>query len=207
MEIAGFDIESLSLEPDAVVFEIGIAIYNTEKSVCQQLLFLPDIGEQIAAGRRIDQSTIDWHVNTVHGGNFTAFAARLSQAFRGDGVHMNLVATYSRILETLKDVDAIWINGLSFDPVVISSLFSPYYPGRESVPWSYKKESDVRTTRRTLAMPNFPSIPIPECLDTTGRQTHFAVVDATWNVAQAYHYHKGMGELINSNLILNSQRG
>lgn len=196
MEIAGFDIESLSLEPDAVVFEIGIAIYNTEKSVCQQLLFLPDIGEQIAAGRRIDQSTIDWHVNTVHGGNFTAFAARLSQAFRGDGVHLNLVATYSRILETLKDVDAIWINGLSFDPVVISSLFSPYYPGRESLPWSYKKENDVRTACNSLEIPSFPIIDLPHCLVTSDAKKHHAVADATWNIAKAYQYNRGLIKLL-----------
>lgn len=207
MIIAGLDIETLSLETNAVVFEIGLVKYDTETRDFSSTLILPDISQQVGAGRRIDQSTIDWHVNTIHGGSRNAFLARLAQAWRGDGDHTTVSDAHWNIGDFLKDADEIWINGLSFDPVVLSSLFVPYYPGRESVPWSYKKESDVRTTRRTLAMPNFPSIPIPECLDTTGRQTHFAVVDATWNVAQAYHYHKGMGELINSNLILNSQHG
>lgn len=196
MIIAGLDIESLSLEPDAVVFEIGIAKFDTSTLDLTSHLILPDISQQVASGRRIDQETIDWHVNTIHNGDHAAFAARLAQAWRDDGLHLQVSKAHRVIKDYLKDADEIWINGLSFDPVVISSLFSPYYQGRESIPWVYTKESDVRTARRPLKLPGFPSITLPESLEVDESMKHHARVDAIWNVAQAYQYNFGLQELL-----------
>lgn len=196
MIIAGLDIESLSLEPDAVVFEIGIAKFDTSTLDLTSHLVLPDISQQVASGRRIDQETIDWHVNTVHMGDHAAFAARLAQAWRDDGIHLQVSKSHQIIRDYLKDADEIWINGLSFDPVVISSLFGPYFPGRESIPWVYTKESDVRTARRPLKLPGFPSILLPESLEVDDSMKHHAVYDAIWNVAQAFKYNFGLQELL-----------
>ena len=197
MIIAGLDIETLSLEPDAVVFEIGIVVYNTSSPNFHSRLIKPRISDQIVAGRRIDQSTIDWHVNTVHGGDRVGFSSRLSEhCYQENSISASPSVAYDIVKADLADVDEIWINGLSFDPVVLSSLFYAYHPGRESIPWNYKKEKDVRTILPSISKPGFPSVSLPACLQTDHLLKHHAVADSTWNVGSAYEYNFGLAELL-----------
>lgn len=185
MKLAGLDIETLDLErTTAVVFEIGVALVDfdeeTEKlNYKNETLLAPDLSQQIAYGRTISPKTVAWHVEQ-HKGNREELASRLRIA--GDACYRaDIKIIHAKLGKLLGDADEIWINGLSFDPVVLHYLFA--HEGLES-PWDFRKEKDVRTIRPALDIIGF------QCPPIEGKR-HCAVPDAKWNLelAKGYHQH------------------
>jgi hypothetical protein len=137
--IAGLDIETLDLSPSAVVMDIGVVIYDLEKQVevCATNL-TPSISEQVIVGRTVSKDTINFHVRNYHK-TLDSLVAHTS-SFRP-----TIASVFNSMEELLSPVSEIWINGLSFDPVVLRSLFTSR--GIDRLPWSYSKEVDVRSFR------------------------------------------------------------
>jgi hypothetical protein len=137
--IAGLDIETLDLSPSAVVMDIGVVIYDLEKQVEVRATNLtPSISEQVIVGRTVSKDTINFHVRNYHK-TLDSLVAHTS-SFRP-----TVASVFNSMEELLSPVSEIWINGLSFDPVVLRSLFTSR--GIDRLPWSYRKEVDVRSFR------------------------------------------------------------
>lgn len=179
MKLATLDTETLDLDRvNAVVFELGVVLADMddttgECTITDQLLFCPSLTEQLALGRTVSQDTLRFHVKH-HNGDLAAFQARL------DAATQPLAEVHEKLRHHLDGVDELWINGLSFDPVVLHYLFASI--GKQ-LPWYFRKERDVRTVRPALKLCG-----IQETFDTT-QPRHQALVDARWNmsVVDAYY--------------------
>lgn len=109
MNYAMIDLETLSLEPDAAVVSIGVAIFNNEQVIAVQSWELA--GNQITG--HIDPATVAWWMHedrdgarqATFGGKFTAFTAAFELK--------SLLAQHN--------VSEVWANDPDFDLVVLKS--------------------------------------------------------------------------------------
>ena len=173
MKIAALDIETLDLnKTTALIFDIGIVVVTDfELPSLRSIVefgIRPAISEQLALGRTVGKDTVDFH--TKNYGGVEAFAEHL----RGHRSyeHMGVKKSIDLIQDVLHDVDEVWINGLSFDPVLIESLALQI---DAKMPWHFRKEVDVRSIRA--------QVPFPE-LEKRDR-AHDALKDAHWNLEVA----------------------
>lgn len=185
--IAGLDIETLDLSPSAVVMDIGVVIYDLEKQVEVYAKNLtPSISEQVIVGRTVSKDTVNFHVRNYHK-TLDSLVAHAS-SFRP-----TVASVFNSMEELLSPVSEIWINGLSFDPVVLRSLFTSR--GIDRLPWSYSKEVDVRSFR-TLFKNYGLSLGGGNGGDGGDggddgkhRAVHEAIADARWNLEIARSVH------------------
>lgn len=185
--IAGLDIETLDLSPSAVVMDIGVVVYDLEKQVEVWATNLtPSITEQVIVGRTVSKETINFHVRNYHK-TLDSLVAHAS-SFRP-----TVASVFNSMEELLSPVSEIWINGLSFDPVVLRSLFTSR--GIDRLPWSYSKEVDVRSFR-TLFKNYGLSLGGGNGGDGGDggddgkhRAVHEAIADARWNLEIARSVH------------------
>lgn len=182
-KLVALDIETLDLDrATALVFEIGISVLTLDDTMLpigEVKTFEHNLGlvEQIAYGRTISPNTVAWHIKQ-HGGNRAEFEDRLAR-----GGNSSIQSAYEFCNTHLEGADEIWINGLSFDPVVLHYLFA--HIGKEP-PWHFRKENDVRTIRRALPFLGEAEAP------GNGKKRHFAGTDAEWNIEIAYAYRRGL---------------
>jgi hypothetical protein len=185
--IAGLDIETLDLSPSAVVMDIGVVIYDLEKQVEVWATNLtPSISEQVIVGRTVSKDTVNFHVRNYHK-TLDSLVAHTS-SFRP-----TVASVFNSMEELLSPVSEIWINGLSFDPVVLRSLFTSR--GIDRLPWNYRKEVDVRSFR-TLFKKYGLSLGGgngddggDDGDDGKHRAVHEAIADARWNLEIARSVH------------------
>jgi hypothetical protein len=185
--IAGLDIETLDLSPSAVVMDIGVVIYDLEKQVEVRATNLtPSISEQVIVGRTVSKDTVNFHVRNYHK-TLDSLVAHAS-SFRP-----TVASVFNSMEELLSPVSEIWINGLSFDPVVLRSLFTSR--GIDRLPWNYRKEVDVRSFR-TLFKKYGLSLGGGNGDDGGDggddgkhRAVHEAIADARWNLEIARSVH------------------
>lgn len=183
--IAGLDIETLDLSPSAVVMDIGVVIYDLEKQVevCATNL-TPSITEQVIVGRTVSKDTINFHVRNYH----KTLDSLIDHASNppNKGHRPTVASVFNSMEELLSPVSEIWINGLSFDPVVLRSLFTSR--GIDRLPWNYRKEVDVRSFR-TLFKKHGLSLDDGEDEGSEPRAAHEAIADARWNLEIARSVH------------------
>lgn len=129
------DLETLALTPDAVVTQLGYALFRlggttVEKSGCYHL----NVGSQINLRRKIDWETIKWWL------------------LQEDGPR-KLMANVERrpVVECLQDfncglpwseIKGTWGHGLNFDIPIVCSLNASF--GFKE-PWHYRTPRDTRT--------------------------------------------------------------
>lgn len=185
--IAGLDIETLDLSPSAVVMDIGVVVYDLEKQVEVWATNLtPSITEQVIVGRTVSKETINFHVRNYH----KTLDSLIDHA---SSFRPTVASVFNSMEELLSPVSEIWINGLSFDPVVLRSLFTSR--GIDRLPWSYSKEVDVRSFR-TLFKNYGLSLGGGNGGDGGDggddgkhRAVHEAIADARWNLEIARSVH------------------
>lgn len=179
MKLATLDIETLDLDRvNAAVFEIGVVLADMddttgECTVTDQLLFCPSLAEQYVLDRTVSRDTFLFH-QEQHGGDVAAFQARLGAATQP------LAEVHEKLRLHLDDADELWINGLSFDPVVLHYLFASI--GKQ-LPWYFRKERDVRTVRPALKLKGI----VPDFDSSLPR--HRALTDALWNLSEVRAYY------------------
>lgn len=131
------DLETLSLQPNCVVTQIGYVLFD-EIAVHGSFLLRPDAEEQIARGRHVSFSTFSWWLKQGE-------EARDSMA-RGSKHHMtDCLNTFINDVENSvgwSNIKQVWSNGLLFDVAIMEDIFHMY--GVE-IPWHYRAPRDVKT--------------------------------------------------------------
>lgn len=189
--VATLDIETLALDNNAAVTEVGIVVaqlvlnepgkVEVVNPVNHRLQF--NVLDQIARGRVMSPQAWEFHLK--HSGveglhNQIAEGLLLDEQGTRNSLRF--------IQNTLASVSEIWINGLSFDPVVLSTLVQNYQFTTKfamSKLWPHSKERDVRTVYRTV-----PNLDAPKA-----GPSHRAVDDAKWNLQVAANYYSFLSRL------------
>jgi len=157
------DLETLGLQPSAVVLSIGLVQFN-EKEILDNLHVKLAIDPQIEAGRSIDGSTLDWWMNQEPNARHGLFsgAAQQSRLLVEDGLQL--------VWKFMQNVDELWGNGAAFDNVVLRHLFMQF---KGLTPWSYKADRCYRTVRSMNNHVPFPTFQGVEhnALDDARHQT------------------------------------
>lgn len=110
------DIETWGTELDAVIVELSVVSFNDQNGVLQAYEFLPDIFEQLKAGRSFDADTINWWKEQR-----TEENRHIHDPFvnRQTANVMHLMLT-----SLVADVDGyIWCRGVGFDLPIINHYF------------------------------------------------------------------------------------
>ncbi len=184
-KIATLDCETLALSEDAAVTEVGIIIADLHCRLDRQVVVenqTPhyaqfNVLDQIARGSAFDSKT--WVFHMKHSG-MQGLHEQIAGGLLIDP--SGSVNNLRRIQDLLDPVEEIWINGTSFDPIILGSLVQKYqFETKHSMNrlWLYSKERDVRTIYRT----------VPNLCTSDKRPDHRALFDAGWNleVAAAYY--------------------
>lgn len=128
------DLETLSLEPTAVVLSIGLAAFTLEGGVVKQFYRVLEKETQIAKGRHVDPATVRW---------WQRQSPEAQAVLNGNGMDtrtvLDEVAAWFRTLDNLAGV---WGFGADFDNAILQSLYRNF---GHPVPWSYKLNRCGRT--------------------------------------------------------------
>lgn len=184
--VASLDIETLALDNRAVVTEVGIVTGTLvlREAGRVELLDTPlewpakfNALDQIARGRVMSPET--WRFHLKHSGT-SGLYDQVAQ-----GLLLNDEGTKGSleyIQKVLSGISEVWVNGLSFDPVILSTLAQDYgFETRFAMSrlWHYSKERDIRTLNKTI-----PG------LDTSKvKSSHRAMDDAKWNLQLVVNYY------------------
>lgn len=185
MKQAFLDSETLGLNRlTSIVTDIGVIVYDSETGQEERIGIRPDITEQLLLGKQCERDTVKFHEKHFPGG-YEAFLKHLqgSDTYK----NMRIAETHKLLKSTFDSVEEIWINGLSFDPIVLESMFSlvglklPYY---------YRKEVDVRTIYRRVLPRLRNMLKADEVKHPPSK--HDALEDAAWNLLIFKEYQQHM---------------
>ena len=128
------DIESLDTEDTAIVYQVGVIVFNQGEMIHSREFNLP-IQEQIDAGRTISESTLAFHMR--------------SPAGLYNSMHHGFRDSARSVLEHLTQVaqgfkPKYWWSKGDFDYSVLEDLFG----GKDQVPWQWYQKMELRTMIR-----------------------------------------------------------
>src|SRR5579859_6495721 len=136
------DIETLDVKPTAVILSIGACAFDPDKGTISGDTFHRklEIDPQIAAGRTISGSTIDWWMNQSDAARSAIFSQE-AQAKRSN-VRSSLAAFDAWFGSSPKA--PVWGNGADFDLVLLTNL----YQGQGfRPPWYFSSHRCFRTLK------------------------------------------------------------
>lgn len=187
--IGSLDFETLdTVAYTTVVTDVGMAkIPDATPESLQKVNVVGlrlNVLEQVLHGRSCSRKTLDFH--TDQHGTIQSFYEHLQASPFYLPVSMaDAMTTISKFFE---DCTEIWINGTSFDPVVLTGLCATY---KLTFPYKYNKEIDVRTLRKKHDLGNVDAM---ECVhqysQTLVNKKHDAISDACWNLKNAVAFEK-----------------
>jgi hypothetical protein len=155
---AMIDIETLDTENDAVVIQIGWVIFDGKEVLKRACLDL-SAGEQLAAGRTVSASTLQFWMNP----QISAVAHDSLAASEGKtNVEQCLVDLQAAI--SVAEPYQIWAKG-SFDFNILENLYSWY--GLKA-PWKFYQCRDLRTFMKECGVPKHDNIShnaLDDCLN------------------------------------------
>jgi hypothetical protein len=191
LSVATLDIETLALDNRAVVTEVGIVVATLTQNESDKIqatthseyLIRFNALDQLARGRVMQPSTWEFHLkhSGVEGLHDQIAEGLLLDA---DASVVNL----NHIQNVVAGISEIWINGLSFDPVILSTLAKDYgYTTSFAMNrlWHYSKERDVRTLNKTIPSLNAAKV----------ASLHRALDDAKWNLDVVVNYYNLLARL------------
>ena len=193
MKIAALDIETLDLDKNtAMVSDIGVILYDTLTESEEFFGLRPNLLEQLLLGRTASKETLEFHIKVF--GNKTAFTEHIMHSSIYKKV--SVLDSHTILKNAFCSVEAIWINGLSFDPAILESLYKLV---DRRLPWNYKKEIDVRTINN-LVNPALRQIiktksSISFEKDESKIVAHDAISDARWNLVVAQEFYGNLKSL------------
>lgn len=141
------DIETLSLEPNAVVCSIGACKLDLVTGTIPDMIpdlnlsqyktfFILDPVEQQRMGRHVDAGTVMWWLQQSQEARETLYADSKKYAIVPNKEHLQA------LLDWIGD-SPVWGNGSDFDNVVMASLFKTY--GLK--PWSHRQNRCYKTVK------------------------------------------------------------
>lgn len=142
------DLETLSVEPNAVVLSIGTCEFDANGNIGAQnhMILVPTIDEQIALGRSVNGETVAWWMRQ-------GAMAKLLFSQQLGGI------SYGSVSSALDDLDAsfaklrsrypsgipgVWGNGAGFDNVILETLYRQF---NRHPPWRFCDNRCFRTLR------------------------------------------------------------
>jgi hypothetical protein len=157
------DLETLGIEPGAVILQIGCVQFGPAGIIDKRSWDL-DPAQSDGNVPMFDTGTLKWWLNRP--------AATRAKAFGGDAHFAQSLVSLARMLDGDGDVPSpedkrVWANGASFDFPHLAHAYDRFDMGR---PWAYWQERDFRTVRAIVA-PHLTMESAPEC-------RHDALVDA-----------------------------
>lgn len=184
MLIAGLDIESGSQDRmRAVVHDVGIVVVDTNYFGGKGSLLSQNtkrygirlnVMEQILAGRVIDAKGVKFHSDNLGGvAEFQRHLEKAPSQYAPYDVRTGLL----KIKGILDECEEVWINGLSFDPILLHTLAETF--NINDPLWFYRKEVDVRSINTQLKAVIYRNQPKRK---TPHKVAHDAIKDAEWNV-------------------------
>lgn len=134
------DCETLDTALSCVILSIGMVQFCPYTGeVFMKYQIKPSVDEQIAAGRTISESTIQWWESQSKEAFDTAFSV-------DDRISLKESLDYIRAMYS--GCKRVWSHGAGFDIPAVGSLFSQF---GEPPPWAYY---DCRDTRTVYEMAN-----------------------------------------------------
>lgn len=173
------DIESLSLDPRALVLSIGAVAFNLATGEIRRELYVElDTRAQMRCKRHISVDTVRWWVKQAI--ENPGAAELFSDANKVDDQHaLHLMDKF--ICETEADeggLNNIWALGPQFDMVALSTMYDDF---GLIVPWRYNQIRDARTIRQLFREMGETLGPIETKFDGT---RHNALADARYQTAE-----------------------
>ena len=129
------DLETLSTRPNAVILTLGAVKFNpfSLEDPGPGLYIRPDVDEQIAQGRDVQDETVNWWMNQ---------AEDVREEALGTDGRISVEAMYRQLNRFLVGANSIWAQGPLFDFAILENLYRQYgWP----TPWQYWQIRDSRT--------------------------------------------------------------
>lgn len=153
------DLESLSLQPDAVVLSIGAAAFTLVGGVVKTFYAVLEQPTQIEHGRSISPSTVQW---------WEKQSREAQEAYVGPGKDtLTVLRQFADWFRSIPSLSGVWGFGSDFDNAMLQSLYREY---GVPVPWPYRMNRCGRTITACLPQRRPPN---------TGTH-HNALDDATY---------------------------
>jgi len=130
------DLETLGTRPDCVILTLGAIKFNpySDQEPGPGIYFRLDIEDQLALGRTVDDSTIDWWAQQD---------PRVKEEAMGEsGDRVDVAKMRYELNKFLVGVDYIWAQGPAFDIVILEDLYRSQGWG---FPWHFWQIRDSRT--------------------------------------------------------------
>lgn len=131
------DLETLGTRPDAVILTIGAIKFDPYKHDVEPgpgLYYRLDVDEQIALGRTVDDSTIEWWAQQD---------PKVRDEALGEGSErINVLKLKHELNKFLVGAEYIWAQGPAFDIVMLEDLYRSQGWG---FPWHFWQIRDSRT--------------------------------------------------------------
>jgi hypothetical protein len=129
------DLETLSTRPNAVILTLGAVKFNpfSLEDPGPGLYVRPDVDEQIAQGRDVQDETVNWWMNQ---------AEDVREEALGTDGRISVEDMYRQLNRFLVGANSIWAQGPLFDFAILENLYRQYgWP----TPWQYWQIRDSRT--------------------------------------------------------------
>lgn len=130
------DLETLGTQPGCVILTLGAVKFNPfkiEQEPGPGLYIRPDVDEQIARGREVQEDTLEW---------WTRQNEEVREEALGTEGRVPVEEMYRQLNRFLVGVDNIWAQGPVFDIAILENLYKQYgWP----TPWQFWQISDSRT--------------------------------------------------------------
>jgi hypothetical protein len=136
------DLETLSTRPDAVILTMGAVKFDPHsENLGAGIYHRVDVDEQIALGRHVDDTTVDW---------WGRQATDIREEALGPDNRISLEKFTVELNRFIVGADCIWAQGPVFDIVILENLYRQL---GKPVPWNYWQIRDSRTLFGVLGDP------------------------------------------------------
>ena len=129
------DLETLGTRPECVILTLGAVKFNpyTLDDPGPGLYLRPDVDQQIAAGREVQEDTLQWWMNQ---------AEDVREEALGEEGRVSIEDMHRQLNKFLVGVNNIWAQGPVFDIAILENLYRQYgWP----TPWQFWQIRDSRT--------------------------------------------------------------
>ena len=129
------DLETLGTQPGCVILTLGAVKFNPydTQEPGPGLYIRPDVDEQIARGREVQEDTLAWWAQQNE---------EVREEALGTEGRVPVEEMYRQLNRFLVGVDNIWAQGPVFDIAILENLYMQYgWP----TPWQFWQISDSRT--------------------------------------------------------------
>lgn len=176
------DLETLALDTRAIVFQIGVVVFDLRGNILDSRRFDLDILPQVMKGRRFDDETQKWWMTQ----NETAWTRDLACVNSVEHAIEQITVLWNR-----RECSFVWANPPSFDCVILKTLAADF---GMKLPWDFRSEMDVRTLK---TMNTIAGLRDADRVETT----HNAVQDCKDQVAKVVFYWNNIFGLDKPNIV------